>query len=73
MKNIDMTDFYIFVVFIGLAFVPICFGINILIEGASSRKQDFEEHCVVYYLENNYVLSECEQYVDKLNKINIHK
>lgn len=69
MKNIDMTDFYIFILSIVLAVVPICFGINLLIDGASTRKQDFEEHCVEYYLENNYVLSECEQYVDKLKDI----
>lgn len=73
MKNIDITDICMFMLLIALVVVPICFGINILIEGASSRKQDFEEHCVEYYLENNYVLSECEQYVDKLNKISIQK
>lgn len=73
MKNIDITDICLSLLLLGLIAVPICFGINILIEGASTRKQNFEEHCVEYYLENNYVLSECEQYVDKLNKINIQK
>lgn len=69
MKKIDSCDFCLYMLLIGLAVVPICFGINILVEGASTRKHDFEEHCVEYYLENNYVLSECEKFTDKLNSL----
>lgn len=67
MKNIDMTDIYLSFLVIVLAFVPIAVGINYLIDESSNRKKEFEEHCVEYYLENNYVLSECEKFTDKLN------
>ena len=67
MKNIDKTDIYVFILVIALASAPIAFSINYLIAESSNRKKEFEEHCVEYYLENNYVLSECEKFTDKLN------
>ena len=64
-KKIDMTDFFFFVLSIGLLFLLIVCGINLLIDAASDRETDFEEHCVEYYLENNYILTSCEKYRDR--------
>lgn len=64
-KKIDMTDFCLFGLTIALVSFLIAFSINYLIAESSNRKEKFEEHCVEYYLENNYILTSCEKYRDR--------
>lgn len=71
MENVhfDSGDILLIGLAISVLFIPVCFGIKILVNCYYDNKFSQEKICVEYYKQNHYVLSECEKYSDKLNSM----
>ena len=63
--KIDSADILIILCGIALVVVPVCYGIKII----NDSKNTEERTCVDFYKENHYILKSCEDYRDKLLKL----
>ena len=63
--KVDSADILIILCGIALVTVPVCIGINII----NDNKDNVEKKCVDFYKENHYILKSCENYRDKLLKL----
>ena len=65
--KIDSADILIILCGIALVVVPVCCGIKIINDGKDNEEKD----CVDFYKENHYILKSCENYRDKLLKLEL--
>ena len=65
--KIDSADILIILCGIALVVVPVCYGIKIINDGKNTE----ERTCVDFYKENHYILKSCENYRDKLLKLEL--
>ena len=65
--KIDSADILIILCGIALVTVPVCIGIKIINDGKDNEEKD----CVDFYKENHYILKSCENYRDKLLKLEL--
>ena len=72
-SDYDIPILILFVLFILLSFVShlVCSSLSEKIKYLEKHGvSDTESYCVEYYLENNYILGECEPYRFKLEGVN---
>ncbi len=72
-SDYETPIFILFVLFILLLFVChlVCSSLSERIKYLEKHgNSNTETYCVEYYLENNYILGECESYRSKLESVN---
>lgn len=67
MKVIDFIDDLCHLCFIFLMLL----GILIFARYCNPDRDSFEKGCVVFYKENHYITKDCEEYRDKLEKMEV--